>query len=157
MMAAESVPILAITSFVTIAAGLAVLLVAYIQARAKKLKNHKRLMIIATIINAAFLVQYITRFLQGQETSFPGPIDFRNYVYYPILIVHILTAIITIGLVLRHLYLSLNNEEPQNTGIPYFEKPYRAYHRSFGKVTFYFWMTSFIGGISIFLMLYVIF
>ena len=157
LMATQTIPILAITSFFTIAAGLIVLTVAYIQARTKKFKNHKYLMIIAVFINAAFLVQYITRFLQGQETPFPGPIGFRNYIFLPILTVHILTAIITIVLVLRHVIQASTNEKKQITGIPYFEKPYRDRHRSFGKITFYFWITSFIGGITIFLMLYIIF
>ncbi|MHA2503809.1 MAG: DUF420 domain-containing protein [Candidatus Kariarchaeaceae archaeon] len=156
-MATEGTPILAITSFFTIAAGLIVLLIAYRQAKSKNLSNHKNLMLLAAGINAAFLVQYITRFLQGQETIFPGSEVIRNFVYLPILAVHILTAIITIVLVLTHLKRSLSNEETSSAGSPYFEKPYRETHRSFGRITFYFWITSFIGGITIFLMLYVIF
>lgn len=156
-MATESIPLLAVTSFFTIGAGLVVLLIAYYQARIKKLKNHKLLMLTAAVINAAFLVQYITRFLTSEETPFHGPEVIRNFVYFPILAVHILTAIITIGLVLTHLKRSLDHEQTTPAGQPLFEKPYRMDHRSFGKVTFYFWLTSFVGGIIIFLMLYIIF
>ena len=156
-MAIQEAPFLAITGFVTIALGLVLLIIAYQQALSKNFKNHKNLMLAAAVVNAAFLVQYITRFVTGNETHFSGPETIRNFVYLPILSVHILTAIITIGLVILHLKRSLANELQAQGGVPYFDKDYRSDHRSFGRITFYFWIISFVGGIIIFLMLYVLF
>ena len=156
-MAIQEIPILAVTGFFTIAVGLLLLLVAYQQAKAKNFKNHKNIMLGAALVNGAFLIQYITRFFMGQETRFPGPISIRNFVYIPILVVHITGAVITIVLVLVHLKRSLGHEKQTPVGEPFFEPEYAPQHRSLGRITFYFWAASFIGGITVFLLLYIIF
>ena len=148
----EAIPILAVSSFITILAGLALVLLGYIQAKQGNYKKHKTLMISAVIVQAAFLVQYLTRFFMGQETHFPGPENIKNYIYLPILVVHILTATVSIFVILKHVYQSKKNEKPG----PQFEKEYREKHRSNGKKVFTIWMISFIGGITIFGMLYLI-
>lgn len=156
-MALENAPILAVTGFGTIALGLIVVVWGYVQAKTKKFNSHRNLMLTAAVVNALFLVQYIIRFTTTGETPFPGPDNIRLYVYYPILIVHITGAIITIGLVLRHLILSLRYEQRTEQGAVLFDKDYRPRHRKFGRITFLFWITSYIGGIVIFLMLYILF
>jgi len=156
-MAIEAIPLLATTGFFTIAAGLIVLLIAYQQAKNKQFKNHKNLMLIAAGINGAFLIQYIARFLMGNETPFGGPDFVHYYIFIPILVIHITGAIVTIFLVLIQLTRSLRHEMKSSTGTPYFDKGYRPTHRSFGRKTFYLWAISFAGGIIIFLMLYIIY
>lgn len=148
----DEVPILAATSFGTILTGLVLLLIGFFQAKSKNFKNHKVFMLAAVVTQAAFLVQYITRFLMGQETTFPGPDKLRNFVFIPILVIHILTAIASIYLILRHVLESRKNERPG----PQFEREYRMVHRSFGKRVFIVWLASFIGGITVFCMLYLI-
>ncbi|MHA2502261.1 MAG: DUF420 domain-containing protein [Candidatus Kariarchaeaceae archaeon] len=156
-MSAEGIPFLAVTGFVTIALGLIVLLMGYRMAKSKDFTQHRRMMITAVVVLFAFLIQYIVRavFL-GQETRFAGPMPIRNFVYLPILIVHITFAIITIVLIIRHLRQSLKMEQQTDAGQYYFPKEYRDSHRRLGRLTFTLWMFSYLGGIIIFLMLYII-
>lgn len=156
-MSIESASPLAISSFGTIAVGLMVLLFGYYQARSKNFKNHRSLMLVAAAVNAAFLIQYIVRFSLGQETHFTGPEIVKNFVYLPILVIHITLAIATVGLVIIHLKRSLSHEQWTNRNVPYFDKEYRGNHRSFGKITFILWAISYVGGITIFLFLYILF
>ncbi len=148
----ENIPILATTSFITILAGLVLVLTGYIQAKKGNYKNHKFLMIYAVILQAAFLVQYVTRFLMGGETPFPGPDTVKNYIYLPILVIHIFTATLSIYFILRHVFEAKSNENPG----PVFRGEYRTRHTTFGKKVFLIWMFSFTGGITIFIMLYLI-
>ncbi|MFV2016294.1 MAG: DUF420 domain-containing protein [Candidatus Heimdallarchaeota archaeon] len=148
---------LAISGFITIAIGLVVLLVAYFQARSKNYKNHRKLMIFAVITLALFLLQYLIRLgILREETKFEGDENFRNFVYIPILIIHITTAVITIGLITKHGRRTLRNQQFTEQGVPYFPKEYRQDHRSYGKKVFLFWLISYLGGIIVFIMLYLI-
>jgi len=158
MVLSGDVPVLAVTGFFTIALGLIILLWGFISARSKKFNNHRKLMITAVFVLVAFLVQYIVRAaVLHQETRFSGPENIRNYVYIPILIVHISFAIITIVLISWHLTHSLKNEQETNQGAVYFPKDYRGKHRRLGRISFTLWMFSYLGGLTIFLMLYVIY
>ncbi|MCE7734752.1 MAG: DUF420 domain-containing protein [Candidatus Heimdallarchaeota archaeon] len=148
---------LAISGFITIAIGLAVLLAAYFQAKNKNFKNHRKLMIIAATTLALFLVQYIFRLgVLREETKFEGDDNIRNFVYIPILIVHVITAVITIGLIVKHGRKTLKNQQFTEQGVPYFPKEYRSDHRSTGKRVFLFWLISYFGGIVVFILLYLI-
>ena len=148
----ENTPVLAVTGFFTIALGLVLLLLGIMQAKLKKFNNHKIIMLITVLVQASFLVQYITRaFILKQETHFEGSEFIKNYIYLPILTVHIITAVISIYFILRHVLESLKNEEKG----PQFKKEYRERHRSYGQKVFVLWLISFLGGITIFLMLYV--
>ncbi|MCY3411297.1 MAG: DUF420 domain-containing protein [Candidatus Heimdallarchaeota archaeon] len=149
---AEQVPYLAISGFITIALGLVLLLIAMVMAKTKQFARHKILMQIAVIVTLSFLIQYIIRFSLGQETHFEGDDTIKNYVYLPILTVHILFALTSIYMIIRHLLETRRNELKG----PQFKKEYRMRHRSYGKWTFIIWFSSFVGGIIIFFMLYVI-
>lgn len=158
MVLSGDIPVLAVTGFFTIAIGLIILIWGFISARSKKFNNHRKMMIAAVIVLLAFLVQYIVRaVVLGQETHFTGPTNIRNYVYFPILAVHISFAIITIGLISYHLTKSLDNQQETNQGGVYFPKEYRGKHRRLGRISFTLWMFSYLGGLTIFLMLYVIY
>ena len=148
-------PPLAISGFITIALGLVVLIAGNIQGKKKKLKNHKRLMIAAVLLAFIFLVQYVIRFSMGEETKFEGNEVIRNYVYFPVLIIHILFAHVTIVIVLIHVKRASQNLI-QNSDIPQFPKEYREQHKSFGKKVFPLWTTPYLGGILFFFLLYVI-
>ncbi|MDH5400856.1 MAG: DUF420 domain-containing protein [Candidatus Heimdallarchaeota archaeon] len=148
---------LAVTGFFTIALGLTVLLIAFRMAKIRNFKNHRLLMLLAAVINAIFLVQYIIRFSLGQETEFIGSSNIKYFVYYPTLVIHIFTAIISIILIIKHLTSSLKFEKTTTNNIPYFDKEYRDKHKSFGKITFLSWLISYCGGIIIFILLYLAF
>ncbi len=155
MVLSEASP-LALAGFVTIFSGFWVLLSGILMAKRRNYSNHKNLMWGAVIINTAFILLYAVRFVTGDETHFQGPTAIRNFVYYPILTIHILFALISIFLIARHLKATYSNVQWQEKN-PYFGKDYRDIHRRFGKMTFFFWFSSYIGGITVFLMLYVLF
>lgn len=149
---------LAISGFFTIASGLIVVIFAYSQAVRKNYKKHKFYMKIAVTLNAAFLIQYITRVIVFHEiTEFEGPNFVRTFIYLPILVIHITGAILNIGLIVVHVVQAYRNEKSQQSGIPYFKSDYRHRHRSFGKKVFYAWTFTFSGGIIIFFLLYVLY
>ncbi|MCH8907319.1 MAG: DUF420 domain-containing protein [Candidatus Heimdallarchaeota archaeon] len=153
---AEAHP-LAISGFLTIALGLYVLVWGYRQAKAKNFKKHRQLMITAAFVLAAFLVQYIFRAgVLRETTTFEGPRWIRNFVYIPILVVHISFAILTIISISIHLRRALSHELRTDQDVPYFPKDYRKPHRSMGKRTFQMWLISYVGGIIVFTLLYII-
>ncbi len=147
---------LAITGFITIFLGFLVLLSGILMAKRKDYSKHKNLMLSAAFINSVFIMLYVVRFLTGDETHFQGPSVIRNFVYYPILIVHILFALISIYLIFNHLKATYSHVQWQEKN-PYFGKDYRNIHRRYGRITFFFWFTSYIGGITVFIMLYILF
>lgn len=148
---------LAISGFITIGIGLGVLLAAYYQAKNKNFKNHRKLMIIAATTLALFLIQYVYRLgVLREETKFEGDNNIRNFIYIPILIVHIITAVITIILIVKHGQKTLKNQQFTDLEVPYFPKEYRSDHRSTGRRVFLFWVTSYFGGIVVFILLYLI-
>lgn len=147
---------LAITGFITIFIGFWVLVLGITMAKRKQYANHKNFMWGAVIVNAIFLVLYVIRFAIGDETHFSGPTAIRDFVYFPILTVHILFAIISIVLIFWHLKQTYRGVKWQEND-PYFEKEYRAIHRKMGRITFFFWFFSYLGGITVFLLLYVLF
>lgn len=154
-MSISEAPLLAITGFVTIAFGLVILLLGYFSAIRKDYRLHYYMMLGAATLNALFLVQYIVRYIMGQETHFEGSEVVRNFIYYPILTIHITLSIVVIFLIVKHLRNSLR-ELNWNQGNPYFKSPYTKEHRRFGKKLFYMWFGAYLGGIIIFFMLYVI-
>lgn len=154
-MSIENAPPLAISGFITIATGLVVLIAGYLQGKRKNLRSHKKLMMAAVFLAFAFLVQYIIRVSMGEETKFEGNETIKNFVYLPILIIHIIFAIVTIAAVIVHVRRASRNLL-KNAKVPQFPKEYREQHRSFGKKVFNIWIVSYIGGIIVFVLLYVI-
>lgn len=154
-MSLENAPILAITGFFTIATGLVVLIAGYLQGRRKNLRSHKKLMMAAVFLAFAFLVQYIIRVSMGEGTKFEGNETIKNFVYLPILTVHIIFAIVTIAAVIVHVRRASRNLI-KNSKVPQFPREYREQHKTFGKKVFRIWIVSYIGGIIVFFLLYVI-
>ena len=69
-------------------------------------------MILAVITLALFLLQYLIRLgILREETKFEGDENFRNFVYIPILVIHITTAVITLGLIIKHGRKTLKNQQ----------------------------------------------
>ena len=152
----SEIPVLAITGFATIALGLVVLVFGFLQARKRRTLNHKKIMILSVIVLGAFLAQYLVRVLAfHQETLFTGPDSIKYAIYYPVLAVHITFAIITIVLVIFQLTRSLKSQNRTENAIV-FPKEYRPKHRKSGRIIFLLWFFSYLGGITIFIMLYIL-
>lgn len=109
----------------------------------KAIKNnkrilHERLMKVCIGLSLLFLTMYITYHITSDSTAFGGEGIIR-YVYFFILITHILLSIVVIPLVL-FTYARAFNEE--------FER-----HRKLARITFPIWLYVAVTGVVVYLMI----
>ena len=148
---------LSIFGFIVIAIGLVLLQLAYFFARKKKYNYHYPFMISAIIFNGIFLISYVIRALTEGSEEFPGPDVIKFSLYYPILIVHIALAIVTIFYIAFFVSKTAKRVSKSKENQIYLEpKEFRKYHRNRGTYLYLAWTISYSFGIVIFFMLYVI-
>lgn len=117
----------------------AVLLVlAVLAVKNGKLELHRKLMIGCIVLSLAFLVMYVAYHMTSDSTSFGGE-GIVRYLYFFILITHIILSIVIIPLVLR-------------TYAKAYLKNYDA-HRKLAKITFPLWLYVAITGVVVYLMI----
>ena len=117
----------------------AVLLVAAVIAiKNKKQKLHQNLMTTCIALSLLFLLMYIAYHATSNETSFGGEGAIK-YVYFAILISHIVLSIVIIPLVLK-------------TYARAYLKKYDA-HRKLAKITFPIWLYVAVSGVVVYLMI----
>ena len=155
-MALQDSSILAISGFIVIVSGLIFLQIGYFLGRYKKYNVHYPLMAGALIFNTLFLFGYIIRFVTRDETHFVGPDWFRNFIYYPILIVHIILAIVVIILCLTFVPATYKMKRRTEAGDLYLDNSFRDFHRKRGLLTYRIWTFTFSLGIVIFFLLYIV-
>jgi len=127
-------PIYATTNGIT-----AIVLVwAVIAVKNGKLKLHERLMTFAIALSIAFLVMYVAYHMTSDSTKFGGEGAIR-YVYFIILITHILLSIAIIPLVLITYVRALAQK---------FDK-----HKKIAKITFPLWLYVAVTGVIVYLMI----
>lgn len=125
--------------YATINGLTAVLLIAAVMAiKNGKRKVHQNLMTSCIALSLAFLVMYIGYHMTSESTKFGGE-GVIKYVYYFILITHILLSIAIIPLVLK------------TYAKAYLEK-FEA-HRKLAKITFPIWLYVAITGVVVYLMI----
>ena len=118
----------------------AVFLILGVIAIKKGNKNlHQNLMISCIFLSVAFLAMYVAYHMTSESTSYGGEGPIR-YVYFFILITHIVLSIIIIPLVLVTFSKS------------YFLKDYMA-HKKWAKYTFPIWLYVAITGVVVYLMI----
>jgi len=100
---------------------------------------HKALMLAAAGVSAVFLACYLTYHLSHPEVHFTGTGWIRS-VYYPLLISHIVLAVVQVPLILRTIWLGLKDR--------------RAQHRKWAKVTAPIWLYVSVTGVVYYLILY---
>ena len=105
-------------------------------------QKHKKAMITAAIFALAFLTLYISKTAFIGNTSFGGPDNVKIY-YTIFLLFHITLS--TIGAVFGIVTLRLGF------------KGARAKHRKLGPITSVIWLISAITGITVYILLYVLF
>ncbi len=124
-----------------------VLLVAgYILIKRRQEEAHKWVMLACFGVSAIFLICYLTYHFNivGGSKKFPSSeYSAAAFVYYPILISHILLAITVPFLAVGTIYLGLANK--------------RLGHRRLAKWTFPIWLYVSVTGVIVYLMLYQIF
>ncbi len=114
------------------------LVLGLVAIKGRKYLLHKRFMIAAMVLSMLFLVSYIAHHLFAGDTRFGGEGSIR-YVYYFILITHIILAAIILPFILFTTYRALIAEWPR--------------HRKIARVTFPIWLYVSVTGVLVYLMI----
>lgn len=123
--------------YATINGFTAVLLIVAVIAIKNGNRNlHERLMKIAIICSVLFLIMYVAYHMTSDSTKYGGEL---GYIYYPILISHIVLSVIIIPLVLFSFVRALAEQ---------FDK-----HKKIAKITFPIWLYVAVTGVIIYVMI----
>ena len=104
----------------------------------KKIKLHQRLMQTAIILSALFLLMYVAYHMTSDSTKFGGE-GIIKYLYYFILITHILLSIVVIPFVLITYVRAITNN---------IEK-----HKKIARITFPLWLYVAVSGVLVYIMI----
>ena len=115
-----------------------VLVAAVIAIKNKNRKLHERLMKFAITLSVAFLVMYVAYHMTSDSTKFGGNGAIK-YVYYFILITHILLSIVIIPFVLITYVRAITNNIER--------------HKKIAKITFPLWLYVAVTGVIVYLMI----
>ena len=115
-----------------------VLILAVLQIKKGNRKMHERLMKTAISFSVLFLLLYITYHMTSDSTKFGGEGVIR-YVYYFVLLTHIVLSITVIPFVLITFVRGITGQ---------FEK-----HKKIAKITFPLWLYVAISGVIVYLMI----
>jgi putative membrane protein len=135
--------VLSTVAISTIAVG-----VAY--ARRGEYRRHRALMLVSLALFAAFLVLYLYRVSILGPTGFPatGPAFVEQYVYYPVLAIHILLAVVCVPLLYYVLLLAVTRP---------LAEVFDTQHKRVARVAASLWLVSFLLGNVVYLLLYVVY
>ncbi|WKN44383.1 DUF420 domain-containing protein [Tunicatimonas pelagia] len=114
------------------------LIAAVVAIKQQKVELHRKLMTTAFALGAIFLVTYITYHISNPSTSYGGEGAIR-YLYYFLLISHILLSIVVVRYVLLAMYYALNKQFGD--------------HRRIVKLAFPIWLYVSITGVAVYLMI----
>lgn len=115
-----------------------VLVMAFWAVKNKKIQLHERLMKLAIVLSALFLLMYVAYHMTSDSTSFGGE-GFIKYVYFFILITHILLSIVIIPFVLITYVRAITKN---------FEL-----HKKIARITLPLWLYVTISGVIVYLMI----
>ncbi|MCM2348417.1 MAG: DUF420 domain-containing protein [Bacteriovoracaceae bacterium] len=115
------------------------LLFGYISIKQGKKELHKKLMISALLVSAAFLTSYLIYHYHVPSKKFPD-LGWIKTVYLVILIPHIILAAVMVPMILKTFWHAFRGE---------WEK-----HKKIARITFPIWMYVSVTGVIVYLMLY---
>ena len=115
-----------------------VLVMAVLQIKKGNRANHEKLMKFAIILSVSFLVMYVAYHMTSDSTKFGGE-GAVKYLYYAILLTHILLSIIVIPFVLITYVRAITNN---------IEK-----HKKIAKITFPLWLYVAVTGVVVYIMI----
>lgn len=115
-----------------------ILIAALVAIKNKNILLHKRLMWTALILSVAFLLSYVLYHATTPSTSYGGEGTIK-YVYFFILLTHILLSAIVVPLVLLTLVRALADKFDQ--------------HRKLAKITLPIWLYVTLTGVLVYLMI----
>lgn len=116
--------------------------------RRGRVRSHRAAMLASLGLFVTFLVLYLYRVALEGPTPFPGPETVYQFVYLPVLAIHMLLAIVCIPLLYYVLLLAVTHDVPELS---------ETLHPRVGRVAATLWLTSFTLGIVVYLLLYVLF
>lgn len=114
------------------------LIVSFYFIKRKNIKMHKRLNISAFFLSCLFMVSYLIFHSTGHETKFGGTGAIR-YVYFFILITHIILAAIVLPLILFSFYRGMKMQVEK--------------HRKLVRWSFPIWLYVTVSGVLVYLMI----
>jgi len=125
--------------YATINAITAVVLIsAFLAIKNNKITLHKRLMTFAIMLSVLFLIMYVAYHMTSDSTKFGGE-GILKYLYYIILITHILLSIIVIPFVLITYVRAITNNIER--------------HKKIARITFPLWLYVAISGVLVFILI----
>ena len=114
------------------------LLAALIAVKQKQFVLHKKIMLVAIVLSALFLISYICHHLFAGDTKFGGTGSIR-YIYFAVLISHIFLAAIILPFILFTAYRALIGEYGR--------------HRRLARITWPIWFYVSVTGVTVYLMI----
>jgi len=130
------------------AAAITTILVGVRAIRQGDVARHRAAMLASTTLFGTFLVLYLYRVALEGPTVFEGPDAVRQFVYLPTLAIHILLAIVCLPFVYHALLLAATHRVARLR---------ETLHPRVGRIAAALWLVSFVLGICVYLMLYVLF
>lgn len=126
--------------YATINGVTAILLVLAVwTAKNKSINLHQKLIKICMFFSLLFLLLYIVYHGTSGDTKYGGDVTIRNFVYFPILITHIILSIGVVPLVLFSYLYGSNNKIEQ--------------HRKLVKFAFPIWLYVAVSGVVVYVMI----
>ncbi|WP_114783373.1 DUF420 domain-containing protein [Botryobacter ruber] len=114
------------------------LVIGYYNIKKGKVRNHRAAMLTAFGLSAIFLVSYVTYHFLGERTVFGGE-GALKYIYYFILLTHIVLAVVIVPLVLLSVYFGITEQN--------------ARHRRISRWTFPIWLYVAVTGVLVFILI----
>jgi putative membrane protein len=133
--------VISATAIVTIVAG-------WRWIRRGAVARHRAAMLVSFALFATFLALYLYRVSLEGPSTFPGPETVYQFVYLPVLAIHILLAVVCVPLLYYVLLLAATHAPAE---LP------RTNHRRVGRIAASLWLISFSLGIVVYLLLYAVF
>jgi len=115
-----------------------ILILALIQIKKGNRNNHERLMKTAIILSVLFLIMYVAYHMTSDTTKFGGE-GVIKYVYYGILLTHIMLSILIIPLVLITYVRAIAKNFEQ--------------HKKIARITFPLWLYVAVTGVIVYIMI----
>jgi putative membrane protein len=107
--------------------------------RARRIAAHRAAMFAAFVFSSAFLAAYITNYALHGEMHFQGQGTVKYWIYFPLLISHIILAVVCLPMILITFFLSLSGRFPT--------------HKKLARWTFPIWLYVSVTGVIVYLML----
>ena len=106
--------------------------------RARRIAEHRAAMATAFVFSTLFLVAYLTNYALHGESHFHGEGAIR-WVYFPLLISHIVLSVVALPMILITFFLSLSGRFPA--------------HKKLARYTFPIWLYVSVTGVIVYTML----